>query len=249
MDRVAGGSGDRGHDVALLAQQGVGERRFPDVGTPYDGDVGQIVVLLGGGFGGQGGQDGVHQVARAGSRHRRDAVGIAQPECVKLVRRIDLVVVIDFVTDEDHLFRGAAQNVCHHHVEVGDAGPDLHEEEDHVGLVDGQQHLTADFVFEDVLRIDGVPAGVDHGELFAVPVRFAVVAVAGGSGRRIDDRLPLAHEAVEEGAFADVRTANDCYKAHIPFLFYGKDTNKQGQKQVYLHFAERKYLRRQPKYE
>ena len=220
MDRVAGGSGDRGHDVALLAQQGVGERRFSDVGTPYDGDVGQIVVLLGGGFGGQCGQNGVHQVARAGSRHRADAERIAQSEGVKLVRGVYLVVVVDLVADQDHLFRGAAQDVGHQHIEVGDAGSDLHEEQDDVGLVDGQQHLTADFILEDIFRIDGVPARVDHGEFFAVPVRFAVVAVAGGSGRRIDDRLPLAHEAVEEGAFADVRTAHDCYKAHILSFSY-----------------------------
>ena len=195
MDRVAGGSGDGGHDVALLAQQGVRERRLADVGTPHDGDVGQVFVLLGGRFHGQCVQNGVHQVARAASRHRRDAVGIAQSQGVELVRGVDLVVVVDLVADEDHLLRGAAQDVGHQHVEVGDAGAYLHEEEDHVGLVDGQQDLTADFVFENILRIDGVPA-------------------------RVDDGLPFAHEAVEEGAFADVRTAHDCYKAHILSFSY-----------------------------
>ena len=220
MDRVAGGPGDGGHDVALLAQQGVRERRLADVGTPHDGDVGQVFVLLGGRFHGQCVQNGVHQVARAASRHRRDAVGIAQPQGVELVRGVDLVVVVDLVADEDHLLRGAAQDVGHQHVEVGDAGAYLHEEEDHVGLVDGQQDLTADFVLENILRIDGVPARVDDGKLLAVPVGLAVMAVAGGSGRRVDDGLPFAHEAVEEGAFADVRTAHDCYKAHILSFSY-----------------------------
>ena len=240
MDRVARGSGDRGHDVALLAQQGVGERRFPDVGTAHDGDVGQVVVHLGGGFGRECGKDGIHQVARAGARHRRDAVGIAQSEGVELVRGVYLVVVVDLVADEDHLFRSAAQDVGHQHVEVGDAGLDLHEEQNDIGLVDGQQHLTADFVLEDVLRVDGVSARVDHGEFLAVPVRFTVVAVTGGSGRRIDDRLPFAHETVEEGAFADVRTANDCYKAHISLflillfaLFYIAGGRSRGLCRVY----------------
>jgi len=136
------------------------------------------------------------------------------------VRGVDLVVVVDLVADEDHLLRGAAQDVGHQHVEVGDAGAYLHEEEDHVGLVDGQQDLTADFVLENILRIDGVPARVDDGKLLAVPVGLAVMAVAGGSGRRVDDGLPFAHEAVEEGAFADVRTAHDCYKAHILSFSY-----------------------------
>ncbi len=220
VDRVARGSGDRRDDVALGAQQGVRERRLADVGTPHDGDVGQVFVLLGGRFHGQCVQNGVHQVARAASRHGRDAVGVAQTEGVELVRGVDLVVVVNLVADEDHLFRRAAQDVGHQHVEVRDSGAYLHEEEDHVGLVDGQHHLTADFVFEDVVGIDGVAARVDDGKLLAVPVGLAVMAVAGGSGRRVDDGLPFAHEAVEEGAFADVRTAHDCYKAHILSFSY-----------------------------
>ena len=219
VDRVTGSPGDRSHDVALLAQQGVRERRFADVRAAYDGDVGQVFVLFGDGFHGKRGQDGVHQVARAAARHRRDAVGVAQSQCVELVRRVYLVVVVDFVADEDHFFRRAAQDVGHQHVEVGDAGPYLHEEEDHVRLVDGQQHLTADFVLENILRIDGVSTRIDDRKLLAVPVGLAVMAVAGGSGRRIDDGLPLAHEAVEEGTFADVRTAHDCYKTHNSFYY------------------------------
>ena len=181
--------------------------------------MGQVLVLFGDGLRGQRREDGVHQVARAAAAHRTDAERIAQTEGVELVRGVDLVVVVHFVADEDHLFRGAAQDIGHQLVEVGDAGRNLHQKEDHVGLVDGQQYLTADFVFENILRIDGVPARVDDGKLLAVPVGLAVMAVAGGSGRRVDDGLPFAHEAVEEGAFADVRTAHDCYKAHILFFF------------------------------
>ena len=45
------------------------------------------------------------------------------------------------------------------------------------------------------------------------------MAVAGGSGRGIDDGLSLADQTVEEGAFADIRTAHDCYETHTLFLF------------------------------
>ena len=131
------------------------------------------------------------------------------------MRGEDLVVVVHLVADEDHLLRGAAQDVGHQHVEVGDARGDLHQEEDDVRLVDGQHHLPADFVFENVVGIDGVSARVDHGELLAVPVRLAVVAVSGGSGRGVHDRLPFADQAVEEGRFADVRASYDCYEAHV----------------------------------
>ena len=72
VDRVAGGAGDRGYDVALLAQQGIGERRFAHVGAADDGDVRQIVLQLALRIGGQCREDGVHQIARAAAGHRTD---------------------------------------------------------------------------------------------------------------------------------------------------------------------------------
>ena len=222
VDRVACGAGDRGHDIAFFAQQGVGHRRFADVGTAHDGDVRQVLLLFGQGLGGQRREDGIHQVARAAAAHRTDAVGIAQPQGIELVRRVYLVVVVDLVADEDHLFRCAAQEVGHQHVEVGDAGLDFDQEEDHVSFVDRQQYLAADFVLEDIFRIDSVAARVYHGKFSAVPVGLTVMAVAGGSGRGIDDGLSLADQTVEEGAFADIRTAHDCYETHTLFLFLAK---------------------------
>ena len=215
-NRVARGAGNRGDDVALLAQQGVGHRRLAHVGAADDGDARQLVLLLGRDILGQRLQNGVHHVARAAARHRRDAVGVAQPERIEFVREVNLVVVVHLVADEQHLFRRAAQDVGHHHVEVGDTRRDLDQKEDDVCLVDGQQYLAADFVLEDVLRVDRIAARVDDRELLAVPVGAAVVAVARGAGRGVDDGLTLADEPVEKGAFADIGAAYYCYKTHIP---------------------------------
>lgn len=215
-NRVARGAGNCRDDVAFLAQQGVGHRRLAHVGAADDGDTRQVVLLLGRRILGQCRQDGVHHVARAAARHRGDAVGVAQPERVELVREVNLVVVVHLVADEQHLLRGAAQDVGHHHVEVGDARRHLDQKEDDIRLVDGQQHLAADFVLKDILRVDRIAARVDDRELLAVPVGAAVVAVARGTGRGVDDGLALADEPVEEGAFADVGTAYYCYKTHIP---------------------------------
>ena len=41
------------------------------------------------------------------------------------------------------------------------------------------------------------------------------MAVTRGAGRRIDDGLSFTDEAVEEGAFSDVGTSDDCYEAHV----------------------------------
>ena len=121
----------------------------------------------------------------------------------------------DLVADEDHLLRGAAQDVGHECVEVGDARRHLHQKEDHVGLVDGQHHLPADVVFEDIVRIDRVSARVDHGKFLAVPIGFAVMAVARRAGRGVHDGLTLSHQTVEKGAFAHVGAADYRYQIHI----------------------------------
>ena len=69
VDRIARGAGYVGDDVALLAQQGIGHRRLADVGTADDGYTRQIVLLLGLCIFRQGGQYGIHKIARAASRH------------------------------------------------------------------------------------------------------------------------------------------------------------------------------------
>ena len=122
-----------------------------------------------------------------------------------------LVVVIDLVHNQNHLLGGAAQNVGHHHIEVGNAGRDLDHKQNHIGLVDSQHHLTTNLVFEDVVRSDRVTTRIDHRELTTVPIRATIVAVAGCSGSTIDDRLAHTDQTVEEGTFAHVGASYYCY--------------------------------------
>ena len=211
VDGVARGARYVGHDVALLAQKGVGERRFAHVGASDDGYARQILLHLGFGVFGQSGEDGVHHVARAAARHRADAVGIAQSESVKFVRLVDEFVVVDLVAHHHDLLARASQHVGHHHVEIGDARLDLHHEEDEIGLVDGQHHLTPYVVLEYVVGIDGIASRVDHRKLLAVPVGLAVMTVARGARRGVDYGLALSHQAVEESRFAHVGAAYDSY--------------------------------------
>ncbi len=171
-------------------------------------------------------QNGVHQVARAASRHGADAVGVAQAQRIEFVRRVHLVVVVDLVADQEHFLVAPAQDVGHERVEVGDACRDFHQEQDYIGFVDGQQHLTADFVLEDVFGVDRVAARVDDREFLAVPVGLAVVAVARGAGRRVHDGFALADQPVEKGALAHVRASDDCYEAHVVSLTFAVSRGK-----------------------
>ena len=65
-------------------------------------------------------------------------------------------------------------------------------------------HLFADLFLEDVLRVGGVSAGIHYREGGAAPLALTVMAVAGDSGRLVDDGLAHAYKAVEKGRFTYV---------------------------------------------
>ena len=94
---------------------------------------------------------------------------------------------------------------------ISAAGGRLDHEEHEVRLVDGDLDLRADGRLEDVVGVCGVAAGVHDGELPAAPFAAAVMAVAGHTGGVVNDGLPHADQAVEEGGFADIGPADDGY--------------------------------------
>ncbi len=51
-------------------------------------------------------------------------------------------------------------------------------------------------------------AGVHQHERLLLAARLGVMAVAGHAGRGVNNRVPAAGDAVEEGGFAHVRAAN-----------------------------------------
>ena len=89
-------------------------------------------------------------------------------------------------------------------VEVGDAVHGVDDEEDDVGLLDGQLDLLVDLAFEDVLAVDHPAAGVDNRKFASLPVHLAVLAVAGGAGGFVDNGRAAFGEAVEEGRLTHV---------------------------------------------
>ena len=115
------------------------------------------------------------------------------------MRLVYQIVVVHLVAYHDNLLARTTQHVGHHHIEVCDARLNLNHEEDKVGFVDGQHHLTADVILENIVGIDGITSRVDNRKLLAVPVGFAVVAVACGARSLIDNGLTMANQTVEEG--------------------------------------------------
>ena len=198
----------------MLAGDHVDERRLADVGAADDGDAGQAVGGVVGAFG-EVLDEGVEEVAGAAAGDAGDGEGVTQAEGVELGEAVHLGAVVDLVGGEDHGLGALAQHVGHVFVHGGEAFAGVDKEEDDVGLVDGEGHLLAYLDLELVVATHDVAAGVDDGEVFAVPVGVAVLAVAGDAGDGVDDGVAAFGEAVEEGGLADVGASDYSYDVHV----------------------------------
>ena len=225
-DGVARGAGHRGDDVAFLAQQGIGQRRFAHVRLAHDREAGEslIGVLYVAGLLGQEFHDFVEQVAGAAAGSGGNGHRVAKPQTVELIAVVHLVAGIHLVDSQDHGLAATAQDVGNLFVVVGDAGSSLDHEEHQIALLDGNQHLLADLALEHIFAVRSETARIDHRELVAAPFAFAVMAVARHARRFIDDGLADAHQPVEQSRFAHIRASYDSYKIH---KYFGKFNGNQ----------------------
>ena len=198
----------------MFAGNHIDEGGFADVGAADDGDAGQavggVVVAFGEVF-----DEGVEEVAGAGACDACDGVGVAEAEGVEFGEGVHLGGVVDLVGGEDDGLGTFAQHFGDVLVHGCEAFAGVDKEEDDVGLVDGEGYLAADFDLEFVVATHDVAAGVDDGEVLAVPVGVAVLAVAGDAGGGVDDGVAAFGEAVEEGGLADIGASDDGDDVHF----------------------------------
>ena len=212
IDAVARSAGDIGDDVALLADEGVGEAALAYVGASHDSDARQVELVLNLVGLRQFLQHEVEKVARAAARSGADAERVTEAEAVEVGCEPLLVAVVSLISNKDDGFRRTAKDAGYGLVEVGDSRIDVHEEEDDVGLLSGEGHLLADFLLEDVVAIHDPSTGVDDGELTTHPLALAVLAVARGTCLLGDDGVTGFGQAVEESGLAYIGASYDGYE-------------------------------------
>ena len=83
-------------------------------------------------------------------------------------------------------------------VEVRDTIHGIDHKKYFIGLLYGQIYLLVDFRFKYIIGVNHPSAGIDDGEFLAVPVHFAVLAVARRSGGRIHDCRTRFGQSVEK---------------------------------------------------
>ena len=210
VHRVAGGAGHFRDHHPLLADNGVDQGGLAHVGPAEKGDahgvrrqIGVTAVLS------QVRQHGLHQGGQAIAviaGQRPQPVHAQFPEGGEEVV-LDLRGV-DLVDDEEHLLVGAAQEIDNLDVARGEPLATIHEEEDHLRLLDGNERLLADVAGHRVaLLLDA--AGVHKQEGVFVPTDPGVVPVAGDARGRVDQGIATPGEAVEQGGFAHVGAADE----------------------------------------
>ena len=89
---------------------------------------------------------------------------------------------------------------------------DVGYENDNVCGGDGYFSLLTDEAENFVVGFGFDTAGIDHGELAAVPVGVGIKSVAGDTGNVLYDGQALACQFVEEHGFAHVGASYYCYQ-------------------------------------
>ncbi len=211
VDGVTGGAGHVAHDGALLAAEAVEQRGLAGVGAADDGDADEVLgdLLLGGLR--QRSHDVVEDVAHAVAVLGADGVRIAQAQAVELVGVGVLQDGVALVDGQEDRFVGALQDARDGLVLLGDAGLAVDEEDDGVGLVDGENRLVANLALERILGIaDLDTAGIAQRELGAVPVGIMERPVTGDALGLVHDGLGTLGNTVDERGLAHIGPAHHC---------------------------------------
>ena len=144
VDGVARRAGDVADDHALGAEDAVRQRRFTDIGLADDGDLDNVVLFVLFLLRREILQTCVQQIARAVAVDSGNGDGIAETKVVKLVKiRIDPAGGVHLIDRQHDGLAGAQQHICDLLIGGRQAGLDIGEENDDIGMADGDLCLLA----------------------------------------------------------------------------------------------------------
>jgi len=233
---VAGGAGDGRDDGARAAGEGVEQGGLADVGTADDGDAGLVLdeCAVGAeaagwfdginppfarsgegwgtrfrGRGGEGGEDGVEEVADAGAVFGGDGEDVAEAEAAEVFGGGSEGGGVDLVDGEEDGLATAQEEAGEGDVGRGELGAAVDDHDDDGGFGEGGAGLEKDFGGEQRGVVGDDAAGVDQARVGGLPLDEAVDAVAGDAGLVANDGAARAGEAIEERGLADVGAAAD----------------------------------------
>ena len=144
-----------------------------------------------------------------------DGQRIAQAQTVEIGEPRLLGRRLHLVGHEEHERMRLAEQGGNLQVEPRHTLAHVHDEEHDVGFLEGGQHLTAHALDQWLGRRRIEAAGVDDGGVPALEGDAPIEPVAGDTGDVVHQRLPSAHEPIEERGLADVGTADHGHEAGV----------------------------------
>ena len=142
-----------------------------------------------------------------------DRDGVPQTQVVKLIDvRVQAAHLVHLVHRQHHGLAGAQEHVGHLLVGGGQTGLDVADEDDDVGVGNGDLGLLAHEGQNLVVGAGLDTAGIHDIEAAVTPVTLGVNPVPGDARGVLHDGQPLAAQLVEEHGFAHVGPAHDGYK-------------------------------------
>ena len=138
---------------------------------------------------------------------RADGVRLAQTEAEELPAIVLAAVVVGLVDHQQHRHLDLAQPRGDRLVVLGEADGTVDHEQHQTGFAHGSLDLAADLRVQ-VGATRQPTTGVDEHERIAQPVGLGLLTVAGDAGTILHDRNLLTDDPIEQGALADVRSAD-----------------------------------------
>ena len=152
-----------------------------------------------------------------------DGDGVAQTEIVELVEiGVHRAGGVHLVHRQHDGLAAALEHAGHLLVRGGEAGLDVRDEDDDIGVVDGDLGLLPHEGEDLVVGVGLDTAGVHQTELPAGPLALAVDTVAGDAGGILHNGQALSDELIEQHGLAHVGAAHNgdqrfCHKFTLLF--------------------------------
>ena len=218
IDSVPRRTGNIADNHALLAENLVDQRRLAhirpsDDGNPYLVGVGVLARIVG-----KVCRHRVEKVAEIQRIRRGNGNRIAESQIVKFIDVSFLLRAVDFVDREHHgLFR-RAKHPRNFLVRRGHSRAPVHDEHNHIGLIDGNPCLFPDRR-QELLVLELDSARVHHRERASQPLRVRVNTVASHARHIVHNRNTPFPYLVEQRRFPDIRPSHDSHNQLAHFQF------------------------------
>ena len=97
-------------------------------------------------------------------------------------------------------------------IKVRDSVHGIYHKKNFICLLYCQSNLLVYFTFKNIFRVYHPTSGIYNGEIFPIPIHFAVLAVTSSTCRFIYNSHTSACKTIKKRGFAYIRASYYCYK-------------------------------------